>query len=50
VRDKLEVDAAIDEGAAEKAALASPKVIEALTGRTPQRVVVKPPRLVNVVV
>jgi leucyl-tRNA synthetase len=50
LRDKLEVDASIDEAAAERAALASPKVIEALTGRTPQRVVVKPPRLVNVVV
>ena len=32
------------------AALTSPKVIEALAGATPKRVVVRPPRLVNIVV
>ncbi len=50
LRDKLEVSPEIAEGDAELAALASPKVVEALAGRTPQRVVVRPPRLVNVVV
>jgi leucyl-tRNA synthetase len=50
LRDRLEVDAGVSEGDAEQAALASPKVIEALAGRTPRRVVAKPPRLVNIVV
>jgi leucyl-tRNA synthetase len=50
VRDKLEVDAGISEADAEAAALASEKVAAALDGATPQRVVVRPPRLVNVVV
>ena len=34
---------------AEAAALASARVIDALGGATPKRVVVRPPRLVNVV-
>ena len=50
VRDRIEVDAGISEGDAEADALASTKVIEALGGRTPKRVIVRPPRLVNVVV
>jgi leucyl-tRNA synthetase len=50
VRDKVEVDAGISEADAEAAALASEKVAAALNGGTPQRVVVRPPRLVNVVV
>jgi leucyl-tRNA synthetase len=50
LRDRLEVDAGIDEAAAEALALASPKVVEALGGGTPKRVVVRPPKLVNVVV
>ena len=50
VRDRLEVDAGISESDAEVAALASAKVIDALGGATPKRVVVRPPRLVNVVV
>jgi leucyl-tRNA synthetase len=49
VRERLEVDAAIDEEAATAAALAAPKVIDALAGRTPTRVIARPPRLVNVV-
>jgi leucyl-tRNA synthetase len=49
VRDRIEVDAGISEGDAEAAALASAKVIDALGGAAPQRVVVRPPRLVNVV-
>ncbi len=50
VRDRVEVDADIAESEAEALALASPKVVEALGGARPRRVVVRPPRLVNVVV
>ena len=50
VRERLEVDAAIGEEAATAAALAAPKVIDALAGRAPARVIARPPRLVNVVV
>ena len=50
VRERLEVDAGIDEEAATAAALAAPKVIEALAGRAPAKVIARPPRLVNVVV
>ncbi len=50
LRDKLEVSPEITEADAEQAALASPKVVEALAGQEPKRVVVRPPRLVNVVV
>jgi leucyl-tRNA synthetase len=50
LRDKLEVDPEISEADAEAAALASAKVSEALGARTPQRVVVRPPRLVNIVI
>jgi leucyl-tRNA synthetase len=50
LRDKLEVAPDISEADAEAAALASPKVVEALGGAAPKRVVSRPPRLVNVVV
>jgi len=50
VRDRVEVDASISEADAEARALASPKVAAALNGGSPRRVVVRPPRLVNVVV
>jgi leucyl-tRNA synthetase len=50
LRDRIEVDAGMSTADAEHAALTSPKVIEALAGRTPKRVVVRPPRLVNIVV
>ena len=50
VRDRLDVDPGLDEAAASALALASPKVVEALAGGEPRRVVVRPPRLVNVVV
>ena len=49
VRDRIDVDAGISESDAEAAALASAKVIDALGGAAPKRVVVRPPRLVNVV-
>jgi leucyl-tRNA synthetase len=50
LRDRIDVDPAISKADAEAAALDSPKVAEQLAGRIPQRVVVRPPRLVNVVV
>ncbi|HXQ19346.1 MAG TPA: leucine--tRNA ligase [Acidimicrobiales bacterium] len=49
VRDRIEVDPAIDAEAAERLALAAPKVLDALAGRPPSRVIVRPPNLVNVV-
>jgi leucyl-tRNA synthetase len=50
VRDRIEVLPTISEVDAEALALASPAVIEALGGNAPRRVIVRPPRLVNVVV
>ena len=50
LRDRIEVDPDISQVDAEAAALASPKVAEQLDGRAPQRVVVRAPRLVNLVV
>ena len=50
VRDRIDVDAGISEADAEAVALASAKVADALGGSAPKRVVVRPPRLVNVVV
>ncbi len=50
VRDRLEVDPSIGEEEARAVALSSPRVRDALGGGEPKRVVVRPPRLVNVVV
>ncbi len=50
VRDRIEVDPGISEAEAETVALASPKMVEHLAGRVPQRVIVRPPRLVNIVI
>ena len=50
VRDRLTVSSTITEGEARDIALALPKVRDALAGAEPARVVVRPPRLVNVVV
>jgi hypothetical protein len=44
------VSPVLTEAEAVAVALALPKVSEALAGREPQRVVARPPRLVNVVV
>jgi leucyl-tRNA synthetase len=49
VRARLEVPPTISEAEAEALALAAGNVQKALDGRTPQRVVVKPPRLVNII-
>jgi leucyl-tRNA synthetase len=50
LRDKIEVSPEIAEADAEAAALHSLKVVESLAGRAPRRVVVRAPRVVNVVV
>jgi leucyl-tRNA synthetase len=50
VRDRVDVDASIGEGDAAALALASPKVVAALAGGQPKKVVARPPRLVNIVV
>ena len=50
VRDRIEVAPDIAEDEAEALALASPAVVDALAGRPPRRVIVRPPKLVNVVV
>ncbi|MGO8869952.1 MAG: leucine--tRNA ligase [Acidimicrobiales bacterium] len=50
VRDRIEVAPDIDDAGAERLALASPPVVDALGDRSPRRVIVRPPRLVNVVV
>ncbi|HMK62189.1 MAG TPA: class I tRNA ligase family protein, partial [Acidimicrobiales bacterium] len=49
VRDRMEVDAEITEDEARHLALYSPKVVQALNGSEPANVIVRPPRLVNVV-
>jgi leucyl-tRNA synthetase len=49
VRDRLVVPAGIDDDAARDAALASERIADALAGAPPARVVVRAPRLVNVV-
>ena len=50
VRDRLEVDAAIDESEALQYALASERVQRHLDGGEPRRVIARPPKLVNLVV
>ena len=50
VRDKIDVPADIDAPEAEKRALASEKVRAHLDGRTPKKVILRPPKLVNIVV
>jgi leucyl-tRNA synthetase len=50
VRDRIEVPPDISEADAERLALESPKVVEALDGAAPRRVIVRPPKLVNIVV
>ena len=50
VRDRVEVPVDLDEAAAEALALASDKVLAALAGGEPRKVIVRAPRLVNIVV
>jgi leucyl-tRNA synthetase len=49
VKDRIEVAPDITESEAVAAALASSRVVEALGGAEPSRVVARPPRLVNIV-
>jgi leucyl-tRNA synthetase len=49
VRGRVEVDPTISEDDAAAAALADPEVIKFLEGRTPQRVIARPPRTVSIV-
>ncbi|MGI8493291.1 MAG: leucine--tRNA ligase [Acidimicrobiales bacterium] len=50
VRERLEVTPTISEAEAVALAMATPKVVAALAGAAPARVVARPPNLVNVVV
>ena len=50
VRDRLDVAPDIDAATAEELALRSERVRELLDGRSPRKVIARPPRLVNVVV
>jgi leucyl-tRNA synthetase len=50
VRDRLEVAPDIDEAALRELALAAPAVVKAVDGREIRTVVVRAPKLVNVVV
>src|SRR5664280_1352034 len=50
VRDRIEVAPDISEEDAGRLALASPQVAEALAGAKPRRVIVRPPKLVNIVI
>jgi len=49
VRDRIEVEAAVSEEVCRELALASERAIRAIDGREVRQVVVRPPRLVNVV-
>jgi leucyl-tRNA synthetase len=49
VRDRIEVDPHVSEEDAIALALASDKVVSALQGAIPSRVIARPPRLVNIV-
>ena len=50
VRERIEVDASVGEEEATRLALGAPKVVAALAGTPPTKVIARPPRLVNVVV
>jgi leucyl-tRNA synthetase len=50
VRDRIEVSPEISDDEAERLALASHSVVEALAGAEARRVIVRAPKLVNVVV
>ena len=50
VRERIEVDPAIDAAAMEEQALGAAKVQAALAGKAPRKVIAVPPKLVNIVV
>jgi leucyl-tRNA synthetase len=49
VRDRIEVSAGVGEAEAEALALASERVLAALDGVAPRKVIARPPKLVNIV-
>ncbi len=49
VRDRIEVAADVSDAELEQQALASPKVVAALDGRSVRKVIVRAPKLVNIV-
>ncbi len=49
VRDRIEVDAGIGEDEARELALASETVQAHLSGASPAKIIVRPPKLVNIV-
>ena len=49
VRDRIDVPAEIADGDAEALAMASDRVKELLDGREPKKVIVRAPKLVNIV-
>jgi len=49
LRDTLTLAKGLDKEAAEAAALASEKIVRALDGKSPRKVIVVPDRLVNIV-
>jgi len=50
VRDRIEVSPDVSAETAEQLAMTAPKVIAALGGATPKKVIPRPPKLVNIVV
>jgi leucyl-tRNA synthetase len=50
VRARVDVSPDISEADASAVALAHSTIIQALNGKSPQRVVVRPPRLVNIII
>ena len=50
VRERIEVDAGVSDDEAERLALAAEKVAAALDGAAPRKVIVRAPKLVNIVV
>ncbi len=50
VKDRLEVSTDIQEGDAETLALQSSKIVSELGGNKPKKVIVRAPKLVNVVI
>ncbi|MFD0854176.1 hypothetical protein ACFQ07_18205, partial [Actinomadura adrarensis] len=49
VRDRLEISPKISEADLEALALASPKIVEALAGREIRKIIVRAPKIVNIV-
>ena len=49
VRDRIQVEAGVDEAEMERLALGSDKVQAALAGARPRKVVARPPKLINLV-